>query len=284
MLSIVSALVVISTAFVGISIYAQTDDSELTTFEEEALKDEEETTSTASSDDSNDATTSDTAMDEETTLAEVTSLFDGLVACSLGVVEVNAPQNDTEIAAVDGTAASPPTVSVTVMSETEVAEAASNETETASADETEIASAECIRYGGEETTTSSNATGDDTTNATSSADNATSTAADNATSTASNNTTSNVPESDADILVIEGQDFAPGEVVLVFSNNALVAIDDVDEAGDIESKVPVTDVDLELRFVESGTIRTANFLFDGETLIAAEGVGDIQAVDTGDNE
>lgn len=37
MLSLLSAVVVISTAFVGISIYAQTDDSELTTFEEEAL-------------------------------------------------------------------------------------------------------------------------------------------------------------------------------------------------------------------------------------------------------
>jgi hypothetical protein len=37
LLSLLSALLGVSTAFVGISIYAQTDDSELTTFEEEAI-------------------------------------------------------------------------------------------------------------------------------------------------------------------------------------------------------------------------------------------------------
>jgi len=44
LLSLLSALVAISTAFVGSSIYAQTDDSNMTTFEEEAAKPTEEGT------------------------------------------------------------------------------------------------------------------------------------------------------------------------------------------------------------------------------------------------
>jgi hypothetical protein len=41
------------------------------------------------------------------------------------------------------------------------------------------------------------------------------------------------------ILVIEGEDFAPGQVVVVlFSMNSLVAIDDIDEDRNIEAKVP----------------------------------------------
>jgi hypothetical protein len=40
--------------------------------------------------------------------------------------------------------------------------------------------------------------------------------------------------------VIEGEDFAPGQVVVVvlFSMNSLVAIDDIDEDRNIEAKVP----------------------------------------------
>jgi hypothetical protein len=84
-------------------------------------------------------------------------------------------------------------------------------------------------------------------------------------------------------LVIEGQDFASGQVVLMFTENALVGIDDVDENGEIEAKIPVPDSGetavagvTELRFLESGTQRTATFEFDGETLTASAG-GDIEA-------
>jgi hypothetical protein len=54
LLSHLSAVVVVSTAFVGISIYAQTDNSELTTLEEEAIiagEEFEDTMGNATSDD-----------------------------------------------------------------------------------------------------------------------------------------------------------------------------------------------------------------------------------------
>lgn len=279
MLSLLSALVVVSTAFVGISIYAQTDDSELTTFEEEAMAAGEEF----------EDTTSNATEDGSTSIADL-SFLDGLQVCNVGTAEVS---NETEIAAVpDGDVT--PTVSVEVMTETEVAELAANETETASAgNETSTASATCVLLGGDDTSTSSNAT--DEANATSTAssdatpasnltgtDNATSTlGASNATSTAS------TAGSDEEILVIEGQDFVPGQVVLMFSEKALLGIDDVDPDGNIEAKIPMPDsgdtaiagkdtASTELRFVESGTQRTATFEFDGETLTAAAG-GDIAA-------
>lgn len=299
LLSLLSALVVISTASVGVSIYAQeagVDDSELTTFEEEELMAEQE-------DDDAETSSADNATDDGTTIAEVRTLFDGLVVCDAGEVTVDEPE--TETAGLDDATAATPTVSVSIMTETEVAAIATNETETASADdETETASADCFRIGGaddddEETSTSGDAAeadmdatpmGDN--NATSSA-NATDGSSELTTfeeeamsgeEEASNDTSVTMPASDASLLeteqqimVIEGQDFAPGQVVLVFSSNALLAIDEVDEEGSIDAKVPVTEVDNEIRFVESGTMRTADFAFDGETLISAEGVGEIQA-------
>jgi hypothetical protein len=71
--------------------------------------------------------------------------------------------------------------------------------------------------------------------------------------------------------VIEGRDFAPGQIVVLFSMNSLVAIDDIDENGNIEAKVPANNVDNHLRFVESSTGRTGTFNFDGQTLTASEG-------------
>jgi hypothetical protein len=75
----------------------------------------------------------------------------------------------------------------------------------------------------------------------------------------------------------------------MFSENALIGIDDVDDNGEIEVKIPVPESGetatagndtgsgiSELRFVESGTQRTAIFEFDGETLTAQAG-GDIEA-------
>jgi hypothetical protein len=222
-------------------------------------------------------------------------LFDGLVVCDLAEVQVNAPE-ETETSAVDTLTATTPTVSVTVMSETEVAEAAANETETSAADETEIASAQCMRLGGDDdSATSTSSAADDSSNATSDAGNATSadgnatamngsnaTGTSDANATSANNVTS-IAE-DEQIAVIEGQDFAPGEIVLVFSSNNIVAIDDVGESGDIEAKVPLNSVGNSFTFVESGTTRTAEFNFDGETLIAAEGQGDIQAEGTNQDE
>ena len=289
-------------------IYAQeADDSELTTFEEEALRAEEEVTAGTSDDESNDTSaylsgrdvsdddSEDSTDDEETIVAEVESLFDGLVVCDLGEIQANAPE-DTETAAFDTLAATTPTVSVTVMSETEVAEAAANETETSAADETEIASADCMRLGGDddnatstsEADDSSNTTSDASDNATSTDGNATSMTGSNATGTSAANATStsnatSIAE-DEQIAVIEGRDFAPGEIVLVFSSNNIVAIDEVSDSGDIDAKVPLNDVGNSFTFVESGTTRTADFNFDGETLIAAEGQGDIQAEGTNQDE
>jgi hypothetical protein len=274
LLSLLSALVVVSTAFAGISIYAQTDDSELTTFEEEAIAGEEfEDTMNATDDGS-------------TSTADL-SFLDGLVVCDVGAAEIS---DETEVAAFDNASLTTPTVSVEVMTETEVAELAANETETAS--ETSVASANCMLMGEDDTSTSGNVTdADDATpasNMTGTA-NATDSAmpelGSNATSTASS------PGSDDEILVIEGQDFVPGQVVLMFSEDALVGIDDVDDNGEIEAKIPAPDsgdtaiagndtASTELRFVESGTQRTATFEFDGETLTASEG-GNIEAADDG---
>lgn len=297
LLSLLSALVVISTASMGM-IYAQeVDDSELTTFEEEALKAEEEITATADANDTSaylsgqrvDDSADDTETASETETADLDSLFAGLIVCDLGPVDASAP-DETAIASSE--ALPTPTVSVTVMSETEVAEAVANETTTASANETQIASAECMNLGGDDdNATSTSSTADDMSNATSDAgDNATSTASNatstdgNATSTDSANATSastaTSTAGNEEIAVIEGQDFAPGEVVLVFSSNAIVAIDDVDESGDIEAKVPMSNVGNDISFVETGTQRSTEFNFDGQTLIAAEGQGEIQAEGT----
>jgi archaellum component FlaF (FlaF/FlaG flagellin family) len=313
LLSLLSALVVVSTAFVGVSIYAQTDDSELTTFEEEAveaganmedsgLEDDPATTVASDDEDVSEDTSNATATDGgSTSIAEVTALFEGLQVCDLGTAVIS---NETQIAAVpDGDAA--PTVSVEVMTETEVAELASNETGIASAgNETSIASANCmIIGGGDNATSTAGANATDGTDATSSAagnetfagGNAMLTGGDNATSTfgGSNETAiASAPESDEEILVIEGQDFVPGQVVLIFTEDALIGIDDVDEDGSIEAKVPMPDGgetaiagnetgSTQLTFVESGTFRTATFEFDGETLTAEAG-GDIEAAEGGE--
>jgi hypothetical protein len=103
--------------------------------------------------------------------------------------------------------------------------------------------------------------------------------------------TASTAGSDEEILVIEGQDFAPGQVVLIFSENGLLGIDDVDPVGNIEAKIPMPDTSdttiagndtastsIELQFVETGTQRTALFDFDGETLTTAAG-GDIEAAE-----
>jgi hypothetical protein len=293
LLSLLSALVVIPTAFVGVSIYAQTDDGELTTFEEEAIAGGAEMEDTGLEDDaamSDNATEDDNATDDgSTSIADVSSLFDGLQVCNVGTAEIS---GETEVASALE-ADTTPTISVEVMTQTEVAELASNETEIAAAgNET---SAECVLAGGDNETSTSNAT--DSANATSTAgSNATltgnMTGADNTTSTlgASNDTSiASAPESDEEILVIEGQDFVPGQVVLMFTENALVGIDDVAEDGSIEAKIPMPDSSetaiagndtggTELRLVESGTQRTATFEFDGETLTAAAG-GDIEAAE-----
>lgn len=76
LLSLLSALAIVSTAFAGVSIYAQTDDnSELTTFEEEAIAAGSEENETGVVEDTAE---SDKATDGEISAADVSSLFDGL--------------------------------------------------------------------------------------------------------------------------------------------------------------------------------------------------------------
>jgi hypothetical protein len=264
LLSLLSALVVASTAFVGVSIYAQTDDSELTTFEEEAIAAGEQF------EDMGNSTSDDAAGDGSTSIADV-SVLEGLVVCDLGTSEIT---GETEVASFDETTT--PTVSVTVMSETEVAELAASETETASAEP-----ARCVLTDGGDG--SSGDAADATPDADSNATSATTDSNATSTSASEDSMSTNTLGSDGEILVIQGQDFASGQVVLMFTENALVGIDDVDENGEIEAKIPVPDSGetqvagaTELRFLESGTQRTATFEFDGETLTASDG-GDIEA-------
>jgi predicted nucleic acid-binding protein len=232
LLSLLSAVAVMSTAFVGFPTYAQSDGSNLTTFKED--------------------------KNSET---DVSSLFNGLVVCDIGKAKIS---KETQVAeTLEEASHTTPTVSVQVMTETQVAEQASNERGTASASsESSTASADCIRAGGDKSTS----------------------AASNAKSIDTSSETSilSAPESNDKILVIDGQDFVPGQVVLVFSENALIGIDDVDSDGNIEAKVPMPSGDtssgIRLQFVESGTQRSTTFEYDGQTLTAPEG-SDIQAED-----
>jgi hypothetical protein len=287
LLSLLSAVAVMSTAFAGISIYAQTDGSNTTTFEEQAQNGTEGATTAANTTSSgNDTSASSTNGDTST--ADVKGLFDGLVVCDVGTAEVN---GQTQTASVDNSTLCTPTVSVKVMTETEVAAAAGNETGTASTSDTSTASAGCKMLG-EGTSTSGNATGSamSTGNATSTGN---TTSSLNTTSTSGNTTStaaSDATDSNRQILVIDGQDFAPGQVVLIFSDNQLVGIDDVDGSGNIEAKIPephagsstgtsTAGAGTDLRFVESGTLRSGTFSYDGQTLTSA-GQGDVQAEGT----
>jgi hypothetical protein len=179
----------VSTAFAGVSIYAQTDDSESTTFEEEAI-----------------TTSEDAAEDGDTSITDdVLSLFEGLQVCDMGTAKIS---DETEIASVLAEAEdTTSTVSVEIMTEAEIAELASEETETAD-DETSTTPAECVLVGG---------------------DDAASTASDEMQTGGSETSITSAPESDEEILVIEGQDFVAGQVVLMFSENALIGIDDVED-------------------------------------------------------
>jgi hypothetical protein len=170
-----------------------------------------------------------------------------------------------------------------VMTAKEVAAAAEDETSTASDDETEIASADCLIMGEEEeeeeetSSSSADATDDDSSNDSEvngkDESNATSASSEEGNDDAAASTEATAGRDPGEpILVIEGEDFAPGQVVVLFSMNSLVAIDDIDEDGNIEAKVPANNVDNHLRFVQSSTGgRTGTFNFDGQTLTASEG-------------
>jgi hypothetical protein len=88
-------------------------------------------------------------------------------------------------------------------------------------------------------------------------------------STPSINNNSNAANAEKKIAVIEGRDFAPEQVVLIFSHNALIAIDDVSSNGQFEARVPTSSLGNEVKFVESGTNRTATFQFNGNDLISS---------------
>ena len=260
LLSLLSAVVVVSTAITGISIYsaqaATGGDSNVTT----TLSEEK-----AGHSGSDDSLTSSNNMN--TSGVDVKSLFEGLVVCDLGASEIN---GQTHSAAIDKGTLDTPKVSVKVMTEREVASLASNETQTSSSssNDTNIASADCMMLNKSASTSgSSNETTADNNNKTSSS----------SSSASSNSTGSNTSISKDRIAVIEGKDFAPGQVVLVFSNHALVAIDDVDNNGRIDAKVPADRLGSEINFVESGTNRTVSFNFDGKTLTSSGQEGNIIA-------
>ena len=253
LLSLLSAVVVVSTAITGISIYsaqaATDDDSNVTTTSSEEK---------AGHSGSDNSLTSSNNMN--TSGVDVKSLFEGLVVCDLGASEIN---GQTHSAAIDKKTLDTPKVSVKVMTEREVASLASNETQTSSSssNDTNIASADCMMLNKSASTSSSN-------NATTS-DNNNSKTSSSSSSASSNSTGSSTAISKDRIAVIEGQDFAPGQVVLVFSNHALVAIDDVNNNGRIDAKVPADRLGSEINFVESGTNRTVSFNFDGKTLTSS---------------
>jgi hypothetical protein len=245
-------VVVVSTAITGISIYsaqaATDDDSNVTTTSSEEK---------AGHSGSDDSLTSSNNMN--TSGVDVKSLFEGLVVCDLGASEIN---GQTHSAAIDKGTLDTPKVSVKVMTEREVASLASNETQTSSSssNDTNIASADCMMLNKSASTSgSSNETTADNNNKTSSS----------SSSASSNSSGSSTAISKDRIAVIEGKDFAPGQVVLVFSNHALVAIDDVDNNGRIDAKVPADRLGSEINFVESGTNRTVSFNFDGKTLTSS---------------
>ena len=260
LLSLLSAVVVVSTAITGISIYsaqaATDDDSNVTTTSSEEK---------AGHSGSDDSLTSSNNMN--TSGVDVKSLFEGLVVCDLGASEIN---GQTHSAAIDKGTLDTPKVSVKVMTEREVASLASNETQTSSSssNDTNIASADCMMLNKSASTSgSSNETTADNNNKTSSS----------SSSASSNSSGSSTAISKDRIAVIEGKDFAPGQVVLVFSNHALVAIDDVDNNGRIDAKVPADRLGSEINFVESGTNRTVSFNFDGKTLTSSGQEGNIIA-------
>jgi hypothetical protein len=257
LLSLLSAVVVISTAITGISIYsaqaATDEDSPNTTTLEEARQ---------SSSNNNDSATS--SNNENAPSVDVKSLFAGLVVCDLGASEIN---GETHSSTIDKGTLDTPKVSVKVMTGREVASLKSNETQTSSSnDETNTASADCMMLNKSTSASSNNASATDNNNASSS-------------SRPSDSNTSNPAASKDKIAVIEGQDFAHGQVVLVFSKDALVAIDDVDNNGQIDAKVPVDRLGNEINFVESGTNRTASFNFDGQALTSSGEKGNIIAGD-----
>ncbi|HEX7031753.1 MAG TPA: hypothetical protein VF172_02015 [Nitrososphaera sp.] len=272
LLSLLSALTVASTAFVGVSIYAQTaDDSDLTTFEEEAIASGEQFEDSMDPDNNDEASSSDDNASEDddgsTSTPDVGSLLNGLVVCNVGESEIS-DETQTASSFLDEIGRVKPTVSVSVMSEDEVAALAESETETAASEDDETSStapdADCVRVGEDEE--------DD--NVTS----ANSVTSSSASEEESGTTSTSALDSDRQILVIEGQDFVPGQAVLMFIENELRGIDDVDDNGDIEAKIPVPENSktavagigdpMELRLVETGTQRTANLDFDGETLTA----------------
>jgi len=273
LLSLLSALAVASTASVGVSIYAMTaDDGEKTTLEEKATTTDKKFKDSMNHDNKDAASSDDNESEDDddgskTTVADVKSLLDGLVVCDVGEAEISG-ETQTASSSLGEMARTKPTVSVSVMSETEIAALADSEREKEASEDdgtsSTAPSADCVRVGEDKADKKSTS--------------ANSEASSSAAEEDSDTTSTSALDSDRPILVIEGQGFAPGQVVLMFIDSGLRGIDDVDDDGEIESKIPVPENSkdaitgkgdpLEIRLVESGTQRTANLEFDGETLTA----------------
>lgn len=270
----------------------------MTTFEEEASKtfEESEVVNTPTSSSTN-ATSSANAT--STAAADVQGLLDGLIVCNVSAMTVNQP---TEIAAANDTGVTP-TISATIVEESSLTgqSSAENATTTSSANATDFSS-------NMTSTATANATN---TNATSSTEASTAGNADcvtngsqgnntsggNATTTAGNVQTAPLSENGPTVS-LDGIDFMPGQFVLFFTDKALVAIDDVDDTGNVDAKMRLpeqtqtagandtsgnqtaTGGERTIRVIESGTLRTGEFNFDGQTLTAAaHDDGQIKAAD-----
>jgi hypothetical protein len=215
---------------------------------------------------------------ESTSMANLKSLFEGLVVCDLGTSEIHRQmQHDAIHDGMFGT----PTVSVKVVPWTDLVSPVSHEKQTSSDNNTKSSeSAPCKKLGnGNTSTESKDASSVSDSSKTKSMSNTQPTSSDHK---ISSGTSSKDAMPNKQIAVIEGNDFAPGQVVLVYSNHALVTIDDVSRNGQIDAKVPLDKLGNEIRFVESGTNRVATFNFNGHTLISS-GQGDIIAENSNAN-
>ena len=267
-LSFLSALVVISTTFTGISVYAVVakDDSQMTTTTTNSAGTTMEfsnnviTAQPLSDTSARSNTPQMMTADENTTTsqANLNELFNGLVVCNLGTANIDS--NRTQTVTVDNSSASViPKVSVKILAESELASLASNVTKGISDNNTSTATVHCKALSkGTPTGSSISANNSTISNGT-----------EVSSSPSLNNSNTTTTNSEKKIAVIQGQDFTSGQVVLVFSRNALVAIDDVNGSGQIDARVPVASLGNEIKFVESGTNRTATFEFNGNDLIPA---------------
>jgi hypothetical protein len=265
-LSFLSALVVVSTTFTGMSVYAVAakDDGQMITTTNPAgttmdsSNNNVTTTQPLSQSDTSSNVSNMATADQNTNKSRVSlnELFNGLVVCNLGTASID--RNKTQTVAADNSSLVTPKVTIKILNESELASLRSNQTNTLSNSNNSTSAVQCKVLGEGESSNNSIlihrfGMSNETTMS----------------STPSINNNSNAANAEKKIAVIEGRDFAPEQVVLIFSHNALIAIDDVSSNGQFEARVPTSSLGNEVKFVESGTNRTATFQFNGNDLISS---------------